>query len=176
MKIDEIIETCLANELKRAGYECMDKKALIIFKEAFDKRIMSILHTLRKFTSHSLKDKSTMIEAFVMMNDIGIKVNKRDFVKILPLHIEKEEEDVKIEFHNKLASVIDKYIHVYEFMPDFPPAHSFKKTFIKGSINSNFSEGHKKRLEQSAVAEANLYKMLHKSNKIPQFANYLKKL
>ncbi|KRH91818.1 hypothetical protein M153_23473000584, partial [Pseudoloma neurophilia] len=67
-----------------------------------------------------------------------------------------------------IATPIDKYVHIYEHLPSFPPSHTFRRTITKESVDYS-CEKLKKRIEESLRAENNLFKMMRGRN----FINFL---
>lgn len=72
-----------------------------------------------------------------------------------------------------LGTNMDKYVHVYDFLPPFPPAHTFKKSFAKESEKEEKSKNIKRRLEESLVAENNLVRMMDANKEIPSVVNFM---
>lgn len=79
------------------------------------------------------------------------------------------------EWISPISTRVEKFIHIYDFMPNFPPIHTFRLTTIKQPAMKNLSSKVKNRLEQSLKSEGNMIKLIKSSGSLPGFVNYLYK-
>ncbi|KAG0440439.1 hypothetical protein DMUE_1751 [Dictyocoela muelleri] len=66
----------------------------------------------------------------------------------------------------------DDFFHVYEFMPQFPDSHTYKKTFPKDKIDNQIKRI-KMRRDQSLSVEDNLFSILKNKEEIKNFLNFM---
>lgn len=169
--MDEIIKHFLCKYLKDNGYETVEIKALLMLKEAFELKINSYLKVLYSYKMLSSKQNSTLTDVMYLTN--------KKMPAILPSQGTPAYEETEViedaEFISPLANTVEKYIHIYDFMPSFPPTHTFKQTFVKADTKENKSFSVKNRLEQSLRSENNLLKLIKSSGSLPPFINYLYK-
>lgn len=168
----------LLHLLKNTGYTHTNTRALDIFSSISLQYIDEFLKTLANTTNHAQRSKTTVVDLFAILNLSKIDLNNKgdvDFKKVVPLGFETDANDLSgaCTFENSIVSKIDRYIHIYEFMPSFPPTHTFKKTFPKETIRNETPEKIKTRLEQVARAEKNLIKMLRVSKGLPKYVNFM---
>ncbi|KAF9762393.1 hypothetical protein NGRA_2049 [Nosema granulosis] len=169
--MDEIIKHFLCVFLKEQGFESVETKALLMLKEAFEMRLNSYLRALYSYKSLSSKQNTTLTDVLCLTD--------HKLPLILPSRKALEYEETKVveecEFISPLANTVEKYIHIYDFMPTFPPTHTFKQTFVKSDTKENKSFSVKNRLEQSLRSENNLLRLIKSSGSLPPFINYLYK-
>jgi hypothetical protein len=172
--MDEILEHFLCNFLKKNGFEIVERKALLILKEALISRIESYFRCMNSYKTLGLKQGSTAIDALNL-----VKQEKESNLKMLEqgelVTYEEPQVEIKPEFISPLANTVERYIHIYDFMPTFPPTHTFKQTYLKLDTKENKSFSVKNRLEQSLRSEGNLLKLMKSSESLPPFINYLYK-
>ncbi|KAM0688670.1 hypothetical protein COBT_000071 [Conglomerata obtusa] len=176
--MDEIIESTLALILRDAGYDSISKHALNHFSQIFKNQILSLLKALNALTLHAQRSKSSLIDIQSLLKltnrsittgDIQNAIQKND---LLP-HFQNEIAEVTVSFENLIANSIDRFIHVYEFMPQFPPTHTFKRNYSKEVGKHRRPDGIKKRIEESVMVERSLIRMIMERGEMPKYVNYL---
>jgi len=105
--------------------------------------------------------------------------SRRDSLFTLPgipeEKIEFEEKEENEEWISQVSIRVEKFIHIYDHMPSFPPIHTFRMTIPKQNSGIGQSTKVKNRLEQSIKSENNLIKLITSSGSLPPFINYLYK-
>ncbi|AFM99387.1 putative transcription factor IID complex subunit [Encephalitozoon hellem] len=165
-----ILEDRLMRYLKEVGYEAVERKALEVYMASLEAYMLEHLKGVVSVSRHGLKSHSTLLDVLWFIE--GKKLELPPFERI-----EYEEEEVVREekFVSPLSSSIEKYIHIYDFMPSFPPTHAFRQTIVKGGSKGSKSMNVKNRLEQSLRTEGNLLKLIRASGSLPPFVNFLYK-
>lgn len=167
--MDEIINHIIIRIIKEHDFNFADNKAILLINEALEIYLRSILKTLFSHTLHAKKTSSNILYLLRILGkkDINLtcSLNPIQYQKLCPIKIP--------EFKSPLSTYLERYIHIYEFMPNFPPTHTFRNTFCKNKEKENIPEQVKKRLEQSLKTEKNLFKIIKASGKMPKFINYL---
>lgn len=187
--------------LKQAGFESIESGALEILLRVFSDRLISYLNTVSQKAIHSSRSSVTLTDLFSMnnqiyrigktvefTNEILVECNVtipnykyesvRNLFSIIHINRENYPEELlepEVEWISPLATRVEKYIHIYDFMPNFPPTHTFRMTPIKQLNNKFQSTKVKNRLEQSLSSEGNMVKLIKSSGTMPKFINFLYK-
>ncbi|TBU07293.1 putative subunit 8 of transcription factor IID [Hamiltosporidium magnivora] len=169
--MEKILEKCILEELKRAGYQKLNTKALYMFTQTTIAQIKTNCNILSSLTLHSMRSRSTLLDVMNL-----IKLTKIDYSNVYnrpTVKYEVEEEPKPIQFKSSISCSAEKFIHIYDFMPDFPPVHTFKKSFLKENRSEDKSEKVKQRIEQSLKTESSLLKIIACSKGLPKRINFL---
>lgn len=156
--------------LREIGYEAVERKALEVFMASLEAYMLEYLKGVASVSRHGLKSHSTLLDILWLVE--GKRFELPPFERVT---YEKEEAEKEEKFTSPLSSSIEKYIHIYDFMPSFPPTHAFRQTIVKGGSRSSKSMNVKNRLEQSLRTEGNLLKLIKASGSLPPFVNFLYK-
>lgn len=172
----DIYHTAVLNYLKSIGYTHTSSYALSMLTSIFKATIHKFLKTLVSVTTHAQRSKTTIVDLHSLLRFFDIRLHK--VLRIHPymqLNLDTEQNMIQdcAAFENSIVSKIDRYIHIYEFMPSFPPTHTFKKTFPKETKSNETPEKIKIKLEQVGRAEKNLIRMMRMSNKLPKRVNFM---
>lgn len=199
--MDEVMKRIIIQILKKTGFEAVESQALEVLLKVFSDRLISYLNTVSQKTQHSSRPSTSFIDLLNMnaqIFKIGKEVSypqhilsecnvtvpdcKYESIKKLfsLIHINREnypEEliEPEIEWISPLATRVEKYIHIYDFMPNFPPIHTFRMTAVKPMNSKYQSTKVKNRLEQSLSSEGNMVKLIKSSGTMPKFINFLYK-
>jgi Transcription factor TFIID complex subunit 8 C-term len=122
--------------------------------------------------------KNTTADIEQSHNNEDLAINKTNPFKLVIIDLEDYDYEELVEpeeWTSPLSVRVEKFIHIYDFMPSFPPIHTFRQTTIKQQTIKNQSSKVKKRLEQSLKSEENMIKLIKSSGSIPGFINYLYK-
>lgn len=163
----------LAGHIREVGFEIASKHGLIFLKHAFTLYFSNLLKILKIRALHAGRGKVTVIDILKM------KQFEKEFEEIHKFirNIRKRKENIietqetvedKKEEKFIISTQIDKYVHIYEHLPPFPPSHTFRRTITKDHIEYT-CENLKKRIEESLKAEKNLLKMMN----ISKYVNFL---
>lgn len=171
--MEKMTKIVLLQFLKEAGFENVNTKALELFYVLFEEKMSSILISLNNFTCHAQRSKVILSD---LENVINVSKLNDPFNSFPVLKFDEEVFHEKEQFDNGIASKIDKYIYIYEFMPNFPPTHTFKRSYIKEVKRNYKPEMLKIRLEQSMQAEKNLVKMMKLSKNLPKYVNFMDRI
>lgn len=163
----KILEHRLATALRDAGFEVVERRALETFAASMESYMDAHLRAVASVSRHALKSHATLLDMLAIVDRrLSVPVSRSvDYVQEMP---RKEPR-----FESPLASSIEKYIHIYEFMPGFPPTHAFRQTIAKPNSRSSRSLNVKHRLEQSLRSEGNLLQLIRASGSLPPFINFL---
>jgi hypothetical protein len=165
-----VLEDRLLRILKEVGYEVVERKALEVYVTGLETYMLAYLRTISSLSRHGMKSHSTLLDLLCLVDG-----KRFDCGSVGEARVEYENEVAEEEekFNSPLSSSIEKYIHIYDFMPSFPAIHAFRQTITKPNCKSNKSANVKSRLEQSLRAEGNLLKLIKASESLPPFINFL---
>ncbi|WUR02333.1 transcription initiation factor TFIID subunit 8 (TAF8) [Vairimorpha necatrix] len=169
--MDEILNHVIIQIIKEVGYESASKKAILLLADSLKDQISSILKVLHCHTSHTSRQNSNMWNLLEIMSYKYLIFQSRPSRVYYPI----SQEEPLVDFKSPLSTYLERYIHIYDFMPPFPPTHTFRQTLVKNKEKEDKSELVKTRLEQSLRSERNLLKLIKSSGSLPSFVNYLYK-
>lgn len=164
--MDNLIKHTAMHALKGAGFEAANAKALCVFTETFALYMVKVLGNAKNDSVHSQRSKTTVID---LVNKFGL-FEVRSFE---PVRVEEEMGIDEEAFYSTISAPVDKFINIYEFMPMFPPLHTFRTTLIKENRVRSRARDVKERIEQKNQVTMNLFKLLRRLKVIPRYANYL---
>lgn len=167
----DLVNHFILRIVKENGFLYADKKAVLLLKENLEIYVTSILKVLMSYTIHSKKQSTNIFDFFSVIKNLRINLS----TNIHPVNYSEEELLPVLEFKSPLSTYLERYIHIYEFMPPFPPTHTFRQTYLKNKEKEDKSQLVKSRLEQSLRSERNLLKLIKGSGSLPSFVNYLYK-
>jgi histone H3/H4 len=165
-----VLKHTLARLVRDIGYERAEERAVEVFMSALEKYMVNYLKSVVSFSRHALKSRATFLDILRF-----VKQGKVEVHKMAPLLYDPEVAAEDPAFASPLASSTEKYIHIYEFMPSFPPTHTFRQTIVKPNGRDTRSFDVKHRLEQSLRTENNLLRLIKASGALPPFVNFLYK-
>lgn len=166
--MDQILDIYILSELKDTGYSFANKRALQILKSVFIKKMLTYCKSLKHVTNHAGRHKTILTDIFNFDKSPMFEINNSSKVA---LHFENSIYTPPEKFVNEIASKIDRYIHIYEFMPEFPPTHTFKRSYAKNAKKHDIKI--KQRVEQNLLAERTVFKMVFVEKKMPRHVNYM---
>lgn len=199
--MEEMLQRMILRLLKNTGFETAESRALAVLVKTFDDRISSFLRTVSQLSVLGGRPSVCMLDLFgtkqatqslaryrplptEILVECGSTVpkcrngNTRNLFSLIPLLPEiypRETVEDEEEWVSPLSTRVEKFIHIYEFMPNFPPIHTFRTTAVKNHNSKNQSSKVKNRLEQSLRSEGNMIKLIKSSGSIPNFINYIYK-
>lgn len=199
--MDVMLRRMVARLLRNAGFEAVESRALEILVGVFEDRIISFLRTATQLAALSGRPSVSMLDLFgmnqgsrgivdyrmlsrEMLAECGSNVpkcrnrNVEELLSLISVVSESyfhETVDPEDEWISSLSTRVEKFIHIYDFMPSFPPIHTFRMTIVKNYNLKNQSSKVKSRLEQSLRSEGNMIRLIKSSGSIPNFINYIYK-
>ncbi|KAM0674510.1 hypothetical protein GVAV_002125 [Gurleya vavrai] len=174
--MDAIIEKIIITALSKAGYTTFSNHALSHFTQHFSQHTLSLLKSLASISYHAQRSKSSIVDFNTMLRLRKKKLKINDLNNFESFEFIESEFIQEKMFNNPIASNIDRFIHVYEFMPQFPPTHTFKRNYVKEVERHRKPDGIKKRIEETVLVERSLIKMLKERGEMPKYVNYLNKM
>lgn len=199
--MDEVTKRAIAELLKNIGFEAVDRRAMELLFSIFDDRLTSYLGSNSRLSLLCSRPTTTLVDLFGIRQNIPRIGNELHFppevltecnvslppctnrtiqnlfslVHIKKLHFPIEMIEPEPEWTSPLSTRVEKFIHVYEFMPNFPPIHTFRISSVKNTAMKNQSSKVKNRLDQSLKSEGSMVKLIKSSGSMPKFINYLYK-
>lgn len=161
--------------------EKREKTLLLLEKEEEENEEENLQE--EEIQSQEMSDKMEMNDAFFNkqqeIDDFGLDMEENDnFHMDLSQNADNynnfdhsnlpSQSDAEAKEDNIISTHIDKYVHIYEHLPPFPPSHTFRRTIVKDKPQIT-PESLKKRIEESLRAEKNLFKMVG----VNGFVNFL---
>ncbi|ELA40925.1 uncharacterized protein VICG_02014 [Vittaforma corneae ATCC 50505] len=199
--MDEILKRSALELLKSIGFESIESKALELLLAIHNDRIMSYLQTNSKISVLSSRPSVSLLDLCGIKQQLPRIGNEIPFTKdmlaecnamipncrnksvqylftLVPSKTYEFPREILEEEHewiSPLSARVERFIHIYDFMPNFPPIHTFRMTSLKSSTLKNQSSKVKNRLEQSLRSEGSMVKLIKSSGSMPKFINYLYK-
>lgn len=156
----------IARGVKFCGFELINNKALDMFAVVFDIYMVKTLGSIKNASGHSQRSKTTISDLIRIFGTLDVF----SFGSV-DLEVEKRiEEGI---FYGPISAPVEKFINIYEFMPNFPPLHTFRRTLIKENRVRSRAKDVKERIEQRNQVATNLFRLLKRLGSIPQHADYL---
>ncbi|KAL0263978.1 UNVERIFIED_CONTAM: hypothetical protein PYX00_011243 [Menopon gallinae] len=156
----------LARALKSSGFDTANQKALEFFAEVFTMYMFRTLGYIKRVATHSQRSKATMVD---MVSSFGIL----EATSYEDVGFETDEAPEAETFYGPISAPVDKFINIYEFMPVFPPLHTFRATLVKENKVRSRARDVKERIEQKNQVAASVFRILKRLKEIPNRANYL---
>lgn len=199
--MEEAQKRLLASVLKAVGFESASLKAMELFLEIFDDCLRTFLTVASNKSLHASRPSLSLLDVLdgkqtlqkiikshpidqVYLKECNVSIerckfkNIEDMFSLIPFEVfpvEYEIPEPELGWNSPLSTKVEKFIHIYDFMPSFPPIHTFRMTFLKSSSAKNQSSKVKNRLEQSLRSEGNMIKLIKSNGSIPGFINYIYK-
>lgn len=199
--MEQVMRRAIAEIMKLIGFEQMESNAMELLLAIHNDRLESNLRTITKPSFLCGRASVSLLDLFGMRQTLPRISNEMQFAKemleeckiTVPVcknrsiqslftlaPVKKQTHPIELleeetEWISPLSTRVEKFIHIYDFMPEFPPIHTFRMTFIKSSAFKNQSSKVKNRLEQSLRSEGNMVKLIKSSGSMPRFINYLYK-
>lgn len=192
--MERIVERVVARIMKEAGFEACSSRSLRFITAILEDRLEAILRSVSSQSQHAGRPSTTFTDllgmviqqnAFMACDITGYTppISKDESSKrrsmlfslpsISPEEFPRETIDPGQEWVSPISTKVEKFIHIYDFMPSFPPMHTFRQTSPKASETAGLSSRVKHRLEQSLVTESNMIKLIKLGGSLPKFVNYI---
>ncbi|ORD96545.1 hypothetical protein HERIO_1539 [Hepatospora eriocheir] len=173
--LEEIIKFIIINLLKQHEFEYIRSNALDILVEIFNGYLDYILTTIKGKVNHSKRNYVNLIDLVKNNKELFISfdIDELDISNNLEFSFQEiiEEETWSCQLNNKPENII----HIYKWMPELPPIHTYRRTFQLERGNIKESIGVKNKIDQSLKSEKNMFKLFNTSGSLPKFINYLYK-
>lgn len=192
-----VLEHFLAGMLHQAGFKAFNRQALALLAAVFEDRLAVLLMCLNSRAIHAGRPGATLTDLLgavyggLSLNSLrtggarGARVRlarpteaaaARAAAFALPatrVTYPMEAFDLPEEWESPISTRVEKFIHIYDFMPPFPPIHTFRMTPSKTTENISFSARVKNRLEQSLKSENNMIRLIKSSGTLPAFVHFI---
>lgn len=178
--------------IQNAGFEAVSKPALELLLRVYEDRICTILNIVTMKANFAARPSTSILDFMNIIEDptklLGQAAAEKgststrdaaafrklfNVAQLAPVEYPAEEYIEPKEWTSPLSTRVEKFIHIYDFMPSFPPIHTFRLTAIKQPIMKNHSSKVKNRLEQSLKSESNMIKLIKSSGALPGYINFL---
>lgn len=173
--VERILYVCVSSVLRSAGCEAAEAKALAHLAMVLERYIMYISTALQKHAGFAHRPSPTLVD--VVQTLLGMKVSlSLEDMRAHPhlrIHTEPYDSVFPEDLSAGLCTYVDLPPYFYEFLPKFPPAHTFKSTPIKRRVVDDKSKKARIRNEQGIKAVDSLFRMMESSGTRPKRANYL---
>lgn len=164
--MEKIVRYTIVRALEHSGFDTANQKALEFFSEVFSLYMFRTLGYIKRISTHSQRSKATMVDVLSILGILEVRS-----YECVDFETEKAPE---IEtFYGPISAPVDKFINIYEFMPVFPPLHTFRATLVKENKVRSRAKDVKERIEQKNQVAASVFRILKRLNEIPNRANYL---
>lgn len=164
--MDRIVRHTIARALRHSGFDAANQKALEFFSEVFALYMFRTLGYIKRVATHSQRSKATMVD---VLSSLGI-LEVQSYESI---NFETEKMPETEMFYGPISAPVDKFINIYEFMPVFPPLHTFRATLVKENKVRSRAKDVKERIEQKNQVAASVFRIFKRLDEIPNRANYL---
>lgn len=164
--MDKIVRYTIVRALRHYGFDTANEKALVFFSEVFCLYMFRTLGYIKRVATHSQRSKATMVD---VLSSLGIL----EIQSYESVDFETEKVLETEAFYGPISAPVDKFINIYEFMPVFPPLHTFRATLVKENKVRSRAKDVKERIEQKNQIAASVFRILKRLDEIPNRANYL---
>lgn len=172
MENDKFIQATISIVIKQLGFTHASPQAIELFSKVFEDRILFILRSVGTSALHSNRTKINLFDLCFYRKELRGNVLKVPLKKET-IPVEYEELSDEERWISKLSVRVDKFSHIYEFMPEFPPIHTFRQTPLPTNSEKTESLNVKNRMDQSLKSEENMFKLFKSSGSFPPIINYL---
>ena len=169
--IDKYLEATIAKVFLTMNFEGMNEKALFTLKETFKIYLDSNCKIIGRIANHSGRNDVSLFDFYRIQRKI--QVFNYDVVNVLGIDDKLKYEQIilKDNWISPLGIKSDRFIHIYDFMPEFPAIHTFRNTTLVESKEGLESINVKSRIDQSVKSEKNMFKLFKTSESLPPFIN-----
>ncbi|OAG31799.1 transcription initiation factor TFIID subunit 8 [Nematocida displodere] len=159
---------CVSRLLADSGFTSSNEKALTLLSNTLVDYIIYLSSTLKKQCEIAHRSSPTLIDATLILKDVKDLPSPTKTLEVLV-----EPTALPEEFRSEICTYVDYPTNYYEFLPRFPPAHTFKNTAIKRRVPDDRAQKARLRNEQTIEVVDNLFNVLKKTGKVLRRANYL---
>ena len=161
----------------------VDTRELSQFALLFEAVMLNIIQRARRYSLFFGRQRPNSIDFLEALTDLKV-----DFGELLQFAtsskgLEVPSTKLMLEKPIKTSHTIfdigkgvwtftEKPKYVFDYMPQFPPSHTFKKTPVKGRREEDKGVLSVQKLDQIHSMERNLQKILKASKALPEFANF----
>ncbi|KAH9385527.1 transcription initiation factor TFIID subunit 8 [Nematocida major] len=195
--IKKTLQAVISALLKEEGFEKIEARAMESLSTAFFNYAIYTSSRLKRQCEMSRRTLPTLVDAAIMVQEMsnqrekqkkdegwkieGIELetlsetlNKYNENSTNPVQVNMEDSfEEEKEFASEACAYVEYPQNYYEFLPKFPPAHTFKTSTIKRKITDDRAQKARLRNEQTKKVVENLFSIMEKSGKTPKYANYL---
>lgn len=189
--IKKTLEVVVSAILKKEGFLAIERKGLETLITSLLNYMVYTSSRLKKQCEMSRRTLPTLVDAAIIMQEINNQdaaqsnnkhttslqemLGKSKAVEIKEIEVEAEAgpQEKEDDFLSHACTYVEYPQNYYEFFPKFPPAHTFKTSAIKRKITDDRAQKARLRNEQTKKIVENLFSIMIKSKKLPNYANYL---
>lgn len=179
--IDDILRDLASKCLREAGFLSTNKQAMEYLIEIFKEHLNQTAKILASNVNLAGRTEISFYDFIKCGKLLRTSIMSENIFQVLDTvgvdsKISFEQVAAKEEWVSPLANTSDKFIHIYDFMPEFPPTHTYRNTALPETRDHMESLNVKNRIEQSIKSEKNMFKLFKTSGSLPPFINYLYKM
>lgn len=161
-----LLRHSIARALRESGFDSFEEKAMHYFINILELYTQKILSGIKNNSCHCGRSRTTLL-------DLTTKLSFKEVKSFPYLEYEPEIEVKTLNYISPVSAPVEKFMHIYEFMPIFPPLHTFKETIIREKKVRSRARDVKDRIEQRNKVIESLFSLIRASKKKPKCVNYL---
>lgn len=166
--VEQALGKCICHILKKQGFGSANGRALKLLENAVLRYMVYVGAVVKRQCESARRSAPTLVDAVTVMKSI---------TEILPnkerIQLETEEYVPFKEYVGKVCAYADYPQNYYEFLPRFPPAHTFKSTAIRRKVLDDKANKARVRNEQKMKIVDSLFGIVKRRNLKLCCANYL---
>ncbi|KAI5170686.1 transcription initiation factor TFIID subunit 8 [Nematocida sp. LUAm3] len=166
--LKKVLEVAVAQILKQQGFSSANRRAISLLGNTMFNYLVYNSAILKKQCESARRSSPTLIDAVPLLEMI-----KEVFTSQGSISVEIEEEKKEEDTPSEISMQIDHPPNCYDFLPKYPPAHTFKNTPIKRRISDDRAQKARLRNEQTIKVVDSLFEIYKRKKRSFSHANYL---
>lgn len=166
--VEEAVKYSIVLLLKEAGFTSATTQALGLLSTTVLRYLVYVSSVLKVRGEVAHRTSPTLVDAVVVLKRVKevLKSSQR-------IQLEEEIVAPPEEYTSEICTYVEPAPSYYDFLPKFPPAHTFKNTPIKRRVSDDRAQKARLRNEQTIKVVDSLFGIAKKAKKNLGYANYL---
>ncbi|KAI5181345.1 hypothetical protein NEOKW01_1539 [Nematocida sp. AWRm80] len=171
--IEQTLRVVIAQILKNQNYSKIEHKGIEVLTNTLLKYLIYTCYKLKDQCESSHRTSPTLVDSIVLLKDIT-ELPQNKCQPIAPEIDQNNDMDLE-QFVSEICMHAETPTNYYDFLPKFPPMHTYKSTQIKRCVSDDKAQKARMRNEQISKVVENLFYLSKRINRRPTYANYLSK-
>ncbi|KAI5185621.1 hypothetical protein NEHOM01_0947 [Nematocida homosporus] len=159
----------IAVVLKESGFSHVEAPALALLSDTLINYTVYLSYKLKRQAEDAHRNSPALVDAVPLLQWVK---DIPETQESLVLAQEPETDPIPV-YTSEICTYAEYPANYYDFLPRFPPAHTFKNTPIKRRVSDDRALKARLRNEQITKVVENLFGIMHKKNQPIKRANYL---
>ncbi|KAI5191801.1 hypothetical protein NECID01_1646 [Nematocida sp. AWRm77] len=166
--VEESVKYLVVHLIKEQGFSSATSHALSLLSNTVVRYLVYISSVLKAQCEASHRTSPTLVDAVVVFKKVKEIVENRGRIEL-----EEQSFSLPAEYVSEICTYVEPAPNYYEFLPKFPPVHTFKNTPIKRRVSDDRAQKARLRNEQTIKIVDSLFSIMKRSKKNLRYANYL---